>query len=233
MPNASVIELTTSWRMLGGIPDSPPLTAMHPHSRLLFTLALAAPLLGACVPALIAGGAAGTAISYHDRRTTGIQADDETAEWKGRNRLPAAYRDTANVNFTSFNRILLVSGEVPDESARSAIGQMAEGIEGTRRVHNELQIAPPSTLGSRSNDVFISSKFKARLLDTDQVSSNHIKPVSENGVLFLMGMVSEREARAAVDIARSTAGVRKVVTLFEVLPEADIRRLDHARFGTR
>ena len=69
--------------------------------------------------------------------------------------------------------------------------------------------------------------------DGPEVSSNHIKPVSENGVLFLMGMVSEREARAAVDIARSTAGVRKVVTLFEVLPEADIRRLDNARFGTR
>ena len=219
--------------MLGGIVNSPPLTTMHSRSRLFFTIALIAPLLGACVPALIVGGAAGTAISYHDRRTTGIQADDETAEWKGRNRLPAPYRDKANVNFTSFNRILLVTGEVPDESARRTIGEMAEGIEGTRQVHNELQIAPPTTLGSRSNDVFISSKFKARLLDTDQVASNHIKPVTENGVLFLMGMVSEREARAAVDIARSTAGVRKVVTLFEVLPDAEIRRLDNARFGVR
>lgn len=219
--------------MLGGIVNSPPLTTMYSRSRLFFTIALIAPLLGACVPALIVGGAAGTAISYHDRRTTGIQADDETAEWKGRNRLPAPYRDKANVNFTSFNRILLVSGEVPDESARRAIGEMAEGIEGTRQVHNELQIAPPTTLGSRSNDVFISSKFKARLLDTDQVASNHIKPVTENGVLFLMGMVSEREARAAIDIARSTAGVRKVVTLFEVLPDTEIRRLDNARFGVR
>ena len=116
--------------MLGGIVDSPPLTTMHSRSRLFFTIALIAPLLGACVPALIVGGAAGTAISYHDRRTTGIQADDETAEWKGRNRLPAPYRDKANVNFTSFNRILLVSGEVPDESARRAIGEMAEGEPG-------------------------------------------------------------------------------------------------------
>lgn len=201
--------------------------------RLLAAIALSVPLLGACVPALIATGAAGTAIAYHDRRTTGFQADDETSEWRGRNRMPPRYADQANVNFTSFNRVLLISGEVPDETARSAIGAMAEGIEGTRRVHNKLQIAPPSSLGSRSNDVFLSAKYKARLLDTDQVASNHVKPVAENGVLFLMGIVSDKEANAAIDIARTTAGVRKVVNLFEVLPDEEIRRLDNARFGVR
>ena len=201
--------------------------------RLLAALALTLPLLGACVPALIATGAAGTAISYHDRRSTGIQADDETSEWKGRNRVPARYRDNANVNFTAFNRVLLVSGEVADETARTEIGEMAERIEGIRKVHNELQVASPSTLATRSNDVFISSKYKARLLDTDQVSSNHIKPVTENGVLFLLGIVNEREAKAAIDIARTTAGVRKVVNLFEILPDEEIRRIDNARFGVR
>ncbi|WP_295002432.1 BON domain-containing protein [uncultured Dechloromonas sp.] len=201
--------------------------------RLLAALALSLPLLGACVPALIATGAAGTAISYHDRRSTGIQADDETSEWKGRNRLPARYRDNANVNFTAFDRVLLVSGEVPDDNARADIGAMAEGIEGIRKVHNELQVAPVSSLGSRSNDVFISSKYKARLLDNDQVASNHVKPVSENGVLFVMGLVSEREARAAIAIARSTAGVRKVVNLLDIRPDDEIRRIDNARFGVR
>lgn len=204
-----------------------------PPARLIVTIALIAPLLGACVPALIATGAAGTAISYHDRRSTGIQADDETSEWKGRNRVPTPYRNNANVNFTSFNRILLISGEVPDDAARNAIGDMAAGIEGVRKVHNELQIGAPSSLGSRSNDVFISSKYKARLLDTDRVSSNHIKPVTENGVLFLMGIVTEQEAHAAIDIARTTAGVRKVVNLFEVLPDTEIRRIDNARFGVK
>ena len=109
--------------------------------------------------ALIVGGAAGTAISYHDRRTTGIQADDETAEWKGAIAFRRRIATTANVNFTSFNRILLVSGGAgrigPQRDWRNG-----RGIEGTRQVHNELQIAPPTTLGSRSNDVFISSKFK-------------------------------------------------------------------------
>lgn len=202
-------------------------------TRLLAALALSLPLLGACVPALIATGAAGTAISYHDRRSTGIQADDETSEWKGRNRVPARYREDTNINFTAFNRVLLVSGEVRSEQARADIGDMAERIEGIRKVHNELQIAPASTLGSRSNDVFISSKYKARLLDNDQVASNHVKPVTENGVLFVLGIVSEREAKAAIAIARSTAGVRKVVNLLEILPDAEIRNIDHARFGAR
>ncbi|MBL8405364.1 MAG: BON domain-containing protein [Dechloromonas sp.] len=204
-----------------------------PAPRLLLPLLAVASLLGACVPALLVTGAAGTAISYHDRRSTGIQADDETSEWRGRNRVPPAYSDSANVNFTAFNRSLLVTGEVPNAQARADIGDMAERIEGIRRVHNELQIAAVSTLGSRSNDVFISSKYKARLLDNDRVASNHIKPVTENGVLFLMGIVNEGEAVAAVNLARTTAGVRNVVNLLEVLPDADIRRIDEARFGTR
>ncbi|MDE2439717.1 MAG: BON domain-containing protein [Betaproteobacteria bacterium] len=206
---------------------------MHLPSRSLVLLLITLPMLSACLPTLIAGGAVGTAISYHDRRSTGIQADDETSEWKGRNRVPARYRDNTNVNFTAFNRVLLVSGEVADEAARTEIGEMAERIEGIRKVHNELQIAQPSTLGTRSNDVYISSKYKARLLDTDQVSSNHIKPVTESGVLFLMGIVSEREARAAIDIARTTAGVRKVINLLEILPDTDIQNIDNARFGIR
>lgn len=204
-----------------------------PALRLLLPLLAVASLLGACVPALLVTGAAGTAISYHDRRSTGIQADDETSEWRGRNRVPSAYSDSANVNFTAFNRNLLVTGEVPNAQARADIGDMAERIEGIRRVHNELQIAAVSTLGSRSNDVFISSKYKARLLDNDRVASNHIKPVTENGVLFLMGIVNEGEAVAAINLARTTASVRKVVNLLEVLPDADIRRIDEARFGTR
>lgn len=205
----------------------------RPSRRLFLAFALSTPLLGACVPAVIVAGAAGAAISYHDRRSTGTQADDETSEWKGRNRLPARYGDQANVNFTAFNRVLLISGEVPDEAARDEIGRMAEGIEGIRKVHNELQIAAPGSFGSRSNDVLISSKYKARLLETDKVASNHIKPVTENGVLFLMGIVNEREAKAAIDMARTTAGVRKVVNLFEVLSDDEIRRIDAARIGGR
>ncbi len=188
-------------------------------------------MLSGCFPAVVATGAAVTLISAHDRRATGVQTDDEISEWKGGNRLPEKYRVTAHVNFTAFNRRLLVTGEVPDEEARQAIGAMAEKIEGIRQVHNELQIAPPTSFSSRANDAFISSKYKARLLDSRHVSANHVKPLTESGTLFLMGLVSEREARGAVDIARTTAGVRKVVNLLEVLPDEDIRRIDEALSG--
>jgi osmotically-inducible protein OsmY len=170
-------------------------------------------------------------ISAHDRRSTGVQADDEVAEWKGSNRLAASLVESAHANFTAYNRILLISGEVRDEAGLRAIGEMAAGIEGVKKVHNELVVAPLSSFSSRSNDAFVSSKFKARLLESNQLSANHIKPVTENGTLFLLGIVNEREAKAAVAIARTTDGVRKVVNLFELIPEADTRRLDNVVLG--
>lgn len=191
------------------------------------------PALDACVPALLVTGTAATMISVHDRRSTGNQADDETSEWKGSNRLPAEYRDRAHVNFTAFNRNMLITGEVPNEEARQAIGAMAEKIEGIRQVHNELVIAPPASFSSRSNDAFVSSKFKARLIDSNQLSANHIKTITENGTLFLMGLVNEREAKVAVAIARTTDGVRKVVNVLEVVPEDETRRIDNSLLGAR
>lgn len=202
-----------------------------PHRRTILAAIAFVPVLAACIPAIIAGGAAATLISVHDRRSTGTQADDETSEWKGSNRLPSQYRELSHVNFTAFNRRLLITGEVPNEEARQTIGNIAVKIEGIRLVHNELQLAPSTSLTSRSNDALISSKFKARLVDSSQISANHLKPMTENGTLFLMGLVSEREAKVAVMIARTTAGVRKVVDLLEILPDEEIHRLDNALLG--
>lgn len=199
--------------------------------RMLVALGLL-PLLSACVPAVIVTGAAVGVVSYHDRRSTGTQADDETAEWRARNRLPAIWRERGNVNFTAYNRRLLVSGEVPDERAKNEIGALAAALDGVQKVHNELRIGPVSTVGERADDVLMSSRIKARLLDQKVVSSNHVKPVSERGVVFLMGIVSDAEAQAAIDVVRTTAGVAKVVSLFEILPASDIRRLDNQAFGS-
>lgn len=199
---------------------------MPRKTLLAFALIGLLPLLEGCVPAAILTGTAVSVLSAHDRRLTGIQLDDETAEWKGSNRLPAHLKESSHVNFTAYNRILLISGEVPDATARLRIGKMAQGIEGIRQVHNELQLAPPASLGSRSNDAYISSKFKARLLESGEVSANHIKPLTERGTLFLMGIVSEREARAAIAMARTTDGVQKVVNLMEIIPEEEARRID-------
>lgn len=202
-----------------------------PRRRVLVALGLL-PLLSACVPAVIVTGAAVGVVSYHDRRSTGTQADDETTEWRARNRLPAIWRERGNVNFTAYNRRVLVSGEVPDERAKEEIGALAAALDGVQKVHNELRIGPVSTVGERADDVLLSSRIKARLLDQKVVSSNHVKPVSERGVVFLMGIVSEAEAQAAIDVVRTTAGVAKVVSLFEILPASDIRRLDNQAFGS-
>ncbi len=201
--------------------------------RMIFSAALIGvlPLLTGCVPAVIVTGAAVGVMSAHDRRSTGVQADDEVAEWKGSNRLPARFAESAHANFTAYNRILLITGEVRDEETQRAIGEMAAGIEGIKKLHNELLVAPISSYSSRSNDAFLTSKFKTRLLESNQLSANHIKPVSENGTLFLLGIVNEREAKVAVAIARTTDGVRKVVNLLELIPEADTRRLDNALLG--
>lgn len=206
---------------------------LSPVPRLSILVALGLlPLLSACVPAVIVTGAAVGVVSYHDRRSTGTQADDETTEWRARNRLPAVWRERGNVNFTAYNRRVLVSGEVPDERAKEEIGALAAALDGVQKVHNELRIGPVSTVGDRADDVLLSSRIKARLLDQKVVSSNHVKPVSERGVVFLMGIVSESEAQAAIDVVRTTAGVAKVVSLFEILPASDIRRLDHQAFGS-
>lgn len=202
-----------------------------PRRSILVALGLL-PLLSACVPAVIVAGAAVGVVSYHDRRSTGTQADDETTEWRARNRLPTIWRERGNVNFTAYNRRVLVSGEVPDERAKDEIGALASALDGVQKVHNELRIGPVSTVGERADDVLLSSRIKARLLDQKVVSSNHVKPVSERGVVFLMGIVSEAEAQAAIDVVRTTAGVVKVVSLFEILPASDIRRLDHQAFGS-
>lgn len=202
-----------------------------PRRRILVALGLL-PLLSACVPAVIVAGAAVGVVSYHDRRSTGTQADDETTEWRARNRLPTIWRERGNVNFTAYNRRVLVSGEVPDERAKDEIGALASALDGVQKVHNELRVGPVSTVGERADDMLLSSRIKARLLDQKVVSSNHVKPVSERGVVFLMGIVSDAEAQAAIDVVRTTAGVVKVVSLFEILPASDIRRLDHQAFGS-
>ena len=202
------------------------------------TLAAAAfvatlPFLQGCVPAVIVGGAAAGVMTAHDRRSTGTQTDDETAEWKAMQSIPAQYKELTHANFTAYNRRLLITGEAPSEEAKSGIEAKVRMIDGLREVYNELGIGPASSLGSRSTDSFITSKVKARLVDTNQVSANHIKVVTERGIVYLMGIVSEREAKVAVAVARTTDGVRKVVNVMEVVSEDETRRIDNLTLGAR
>lgn len=202
------------------------------------TLAAAAlvatlPFLQGCVPAVIVGGAAAGVMTAHDRRSTGTQTDDETAEWKAMQSIPAQYKELTHANFTAYNRRLLITGEAPSEEAKSGIEAKVRMIDGLREVYNELGIGPASSLGSRSTDSFITSKVKARLVDTNQLSANHIKVVTERGIVYLMGIVNEREAKVAVAVARTTDGVRKVVNVMEVVSEDETRRIDNQTLGAR
>lgn len=195
-------------------------------------LIVALPMLQGCVPAIIGGAAVGV-MSAHDRRSTGTQADDETTEWKASNHVPDQYKAFSHVNFTSYNRRVLMTGEVPSEEAKSVIEAETRKLDGVRDVYNELGIGPVSSLGSRSTDSFIDSKVKARLVDSNQISANHIKVVTERAVVHLMGIVNAREAKVAVDVARTTAGVKKVVNVLEVIGDDDARRLDNQVIGAR
>ncbi len=197
------------------------------------TLILALPLLQGCFPAVLGGAAAVGVMSVHDRRSTGTQTDDETTEWKAAGRIPEQYKAASHINFTSYNRRLLLTGEVPSAEAKSAIETAVREIEGVREVYNELGVGAASSLGSRSTDSYIDSKVKARLVDSNQISANHIKVVTERAITHIMGVVSEREAKVAIYITRTTAGVKKVVNLLEVVSDDEIRRLDEQALGAR
>ena len=193
---------------------------------------LALPMLQGCVPVIVGGAAAGV-MSAHDRRSTGTQADDETTEWKAGQHVPDQYKTFSHINFTSYNRRVLITGEVPNEEAKAAIEAETRKLDGVREVYNELGVGPASSLGSRSTDSYIDSKVKARLVDSNQISANHIKVVTERAIVHLMGIVNAREAKVAVDVARTTSGVKKVVNVLEVVADDDTRRLDNQTLGAR
>lgn len=204
-----------------------------PLAVLLILLAAAVPpLLSACAPVIVAG-AASAALVATDRRSAGAQLDDTTIETKLLTTVAGRYGDTVHFNVTSYNGMVLLTGEVPDAAVRADIYALARGTERVRGVHDELVIGPTTDLSARTNDSYITSKVKGRLVDEKHLSATHIKVVTEAGITYLMGIVSERESKLAVTIASRTDGVRKVVNLFEVFGDAEIKRLDTPPGGAR
>lgn len=183
----------------------------------------AAVALQGCVPVLIGAGGAAAVTSLQDRRSTGTQLDDESIEVRASNRLSDRFGDRAHTNITSYNRIALITGEVPDERTREEAEKIVLAVPGVRGVTDDLQIAGISSLASRANDSYLTSKVRGRLLDTKRISPVHVKVVTEAGVVYLMGLVTEPEADEAVEIARTTGGVRKVVKAFEYCKPTDER----------
>ncbi len=173
--------------------------------------------LTACVPLLIGSAVVGTAAVATDRRSTGAQLDDEVIEDKTTFAINERYKGEYHVNVTSFNGIVLLTGEVPVEAAKTDIGELVRTTPKVRAVQNELFVGPVSDLQTRSNDTLITSKVKARFVEAAKFQINYVKVVTERGTVYLMGMVKHAEANDAAEIARTTDGVQRVVKVFEYI----------------
>lgn len=188
------------------------------HSKYLNILLVAAALgsLQGCFP-IVAAGVSGGAMVAADRRTTGIYIEDDAIEIKAYNQVSQKYPNNVHVNVTSFDRQVLVTGEVPDEATKAGITRVVTGVENVKAVTNELVIGSVSSISSRSNDSLITSNVKLRFVNNKDFNANDVKVVTENGAVFLMGMVFHKEADAAAEVASTTNGVKRVVKVFEYL----------------
>ncbi len=182
----------------------------------LIAAAILSTQLIACVPAVVGGAAAGGAIAA-DRRTSGIYVEDENIELKAVKFMETTLGDQAHVNVTSYNRNVLLTGEVPDDKAKASAEAFVKSIENVRNITNEIAIGPKTDIGSRSNDTYLTSKIKTKFVTENQFPANYVKIVSENSVVYLLGIVTKAEGDAAAAIASNTDGVSKVVKVFEYM----------------
>jgi osmotically-inducible protein OsmY len=181
---------------------------------------IAVSLLQACVPLIGAGGVVAVS-ALEDRRTTGTQLEDQGIESRAQGRIQERLGERAHVNVTSFNRLVLLTGEAWDEATRDEVEKIVAAVPNVRSVTNEVQVAGVSSTASRANDTALTAKVKTRLLNAKEFNSLHVKVVTEAGVVYLLGLVTEPEADAVTELARTTAGVRKVVKVFEYCKSTD------------
>ncbi|MEX5745547.1 BON domain-containing protein [Massilia sp. X63] len=190
-------------------------------SKIVLGTALAASLSG-CV-AMAVGGVATAALSANDRRTIGMQTEDKAINVKAEIKLQQLTGENGHINVTSYNRKVLLTGEVRDEAMKQAAEREVRAIDNVVSVINELEIAGPSSYTSRSNDALITTKVKASLVDKKTVSATAFKVTTERGVVYLQGLVTPREGNIAADVAKGVAGVNRVVKIFEYIAEEDPR----------
>jgi osmotically-inducible protein OsmY len=205
-------------------PSSPAHASSRTHwaARVLCTV-LITTNLNACAP-LIIGSAVGGALVASDRRTSGAQVEDKAIELKTSSRLSDAFGNRVHINVNAYNRIVLLSGEVPAEGDISTAEQIASRVENVSSVINQLVVASNSSLGSRSSDVLLAGKVRATLVDARDVISSAFDIIVERGEVYLMGIVTEREASRGAELAASIDGVKKVVKAFQIISEDELAR---------
>lgn len=182
-------------------------------------------LLGGCAAVVVGGAAVGTAMVATDRRTSGTQLEDQNIELKALTRISETVGDRGHVNVTSYNRMVLLTGEVASEADRTALEQGIGRIEGVRSIVNELAVMGSSSFTARSNDTVLTSMVKASFVDAKDLQSNAFKVITERATVYLMGRVTEREAARAAELARGVSGVQKVVRVFDILTDAELAAL--------
>jgi osmotically-inducible protein OsmY len=172
-----------------------------------------------CVPLAVVGVGAGIAVVSSDSRTSAVYLDDKEIELRAANRISVLYpASEVHANTNSFNRAVLLTGQVPDEKARQRVEEVVRAVPDVVKVYNQLQIGKPTDLSTRSNDVYLDAAVQSRLIRAGTVPISAVKVVTENGVVYLMGSLTAERADAATTIARNTQGVRGVVTVFEQVP---------------
>lgn len=217
--NAMSVLLSPSWGHSSRFSD---------HVRLLAMMLLltgTAVSLSGCFPVVATGVVAG-ALSISDRRTTGAQTEDAAIELKAFNRFREQFKsDKVSLSVVSFNRIALVTGVVPDAATKAEAARLVSGIDNVRSVLNEITIGAPTSLKTYGSDVVLTTRVKASFIDRKDFQANLVKVYTEAGVVYLMGLVTEREANIAADIASKVPGVLRVVRAFEIISEAEAARL--------
>ncbi|MBV2235029.1 MAG: BON domain-containing protein [Sterolibacterium sp.] len=189
-------------------------------------LAVMTSLLAGCFGAAVVGVGA-SALMVADRRAAETYITDEGIEVRAVARINERFGDRVHINVTSYNRSALLTGEVPDAATRAEVEKVISRVPNLKSISNELQIAGNSSLASRSNDTYLTSKVKARFIDTNKFAVNHVKVVTEAAVIYLLGLVTQEEAEAAVEVARTTGGVQKVVRVFEVISLQEAQKIDN------
>lgn len=187
---------------------------MRRHRHLAVLALIPALALAGCA-AVVAGGGLAAVSTLEDRRSTGTQLDDSAIESAASRRISERIGERGHVNVTAFNRAVLLTGEAWDEATRAEVEKLVAEVPNVRSVTNEVQVAGLSSATSRANDTAITARVKGRFMNVQDLNSLHVKVVTEAGVVYLLGLVTEAEADKATDLARSTSGVRKVVKVFE------------------
>jgi osmotically-inducible protein OsmY len=188
---------------------------------------IAASALSGCI-GLAATGAVVGVLAATDRRTLGAQTDDQSIELKAFGRVQEAVKSPGGVSVTSYNRRVLLTGQVLDAAAKQAAEKAVAGIDGVRQIHNELAVSGRAGLGTNANDTLVTTKIKAAFVDAKDVQSNTIKIVTEQGTAYLMGILTQEEASRASQVASRVGGVQRVVTVFEVVSSDELKRIEAA-----